>query len=317
MTSQKRILAIDGGGVRGLIPLVILDKLKKSTGKDIHKLFDVATGTSTGAIVALGLLVGKNNQPLYEPEDLMDLYLKTAKDIFSTSFWRNTKTGFGLWGSKYDSENLKDILISYFGGLRLSDLLIPVVITSYSLDKKKITLWSSEEAKKNPSKNFLLTDIALAASAAPTYFEPYKFNDEKGNSYIEVDGGIYANNPSMIGLSYTKQLYSERPINNHVVVSIGTGKPKAFIKKKQKKTFGIYEWVIHQSLIDIMINCDSDETNHVMENLCPDFYRLQVHTSEEVSMDETSKKKLTKLKKQALSYVKENHSLLKRVGGVP
>ncbi|MAP25105.1 MAG: hypothetical protein CMM87_06210 [Rickettsiales bacterium] len=312
---MKKLLSIDGGGIRGIVPLMLLDVLLKKTQKILPEAFDVVAGTSTGAIIALGLLTpDRKKQPLYTPKDLLNMYLENAQKIFSSSFWRKVRTAWGFWGADYDSNSLKNVLEMYFGKQRLSEVLLPVIIPTYSVKENKVTFWSSEIAKQGPSKDFHLVDIALAASAAPTYFEPHKFtNIDQSKEFIEVDGGLYANNPSMIGLSQTSHIYSNHAVRDYDVLSLGTGTPKPHIKDL-KDSLGVYEWVFHQNLIDIMMNSDNEETLYVVKQIMgKNFQRLQVPLKQDVTMDETDPKKLQGLLEEVKLYIEENKNTLESI----
>ena len=115
-TSTLRILSVDGGGVRGIIPARILQEIEKRTNKHTSELFDMSTGTSTGSLVVLGLgAPDKQGAPKNSAQDMVNLYLNDSNKIFNKSLLRNIWTGFGLWGAKYDRKNLDEILGNIFG----------------------------------------------------------------------------------------------------------------------------------------------------------------------------------------------------------
>ena len=98
-----KVLSIDGGGVKGVVTIRILQEIEKRTNKTISQLFDIVTGTSTGGFIASALITpGQDGKPQYNAEYLMNLYLNELSNIFAPSISRKLLTGLGLWGSKYD-----------------------------------------------------------------------------------------------------------------------------------------------------------------------------------------------------------------------
>jgi patatin-like phospholipase/acyl hydrolase len=164
-----RILAIDGGGIRGIIPAVILSEIEKRTQKPVSELFDLVVGTSTGGILAL-FLVKPNNQgrPQYTAKDLVAMYEKEGDQIFSRSIWQKIHSGGSLVGEKYPASGIEKVLEKYFDKARLKDSLTEVLITSYDIERRIPFFFKSRNAKANISYDFPLKQVARATSAAPT-----------------------------------------------------------------------------------------------------------------------------------------------------
>ena len=217
-----KVLSIDGGGVRGIIPVRILQEIEARTNKPISEVFDIITGTSTGGLIASALITpNQDGKPRYNTKDLMQLYLNDSSSIFSPSVFRRLLTGFGLWGSKYDRSNYDQILLQTFGNTLLSQALCPIFIPIYAIDKDKPFIASSFFAKQSNTNDFYLKDIVAATSAAPTYFTPVKFkNLDNSVSYTGADGGIYANNPELVGITGVYVMYPHLEIQNIVLLSI-------------------------------------------------------------------------------------------------
>lgn len=201
--SIYRILSIDGGGTRGILPAVILDCIHKDFGKTPADLFDMYAGTSTGGIICLGLAAG------LEPEKLVDLYLNESKNIFHESFFDRLSGLDEHLRANYQNRRFKKILEEIFGNKTLADLHQDphfgkkgkeVMVCSFDLSPER-------EADRNCNyrpviyhSSFIrdrqetLVDLALRTSAGPTYFPVYqkKF----------IDGGIAINNPAMAAVAY-------------------------------------------------------------------------------------------------------------------
>ena len=190
--NQYRILSFDGGGIRGVLTAVLLDRLLKAYPallQDRPGTITMFAGTSTGGILALGMAAGLT------PIQIRDLYVMNGKLIFDSSWTRDVVEIGGLSGSKYDNVNLKRILQETFGALRLKDLKARVLIASFRLDNQEPDpskrTWNPKFFHNFPGADSdgesLVVDVAMATSAAPTYFPSY-------GGYI--DGGVTANNPS-------------------------------------------------------------------------------------------------------------------------
>ena len=198
----QRILSIDGGGTRGIIPATILDCIHKEFGKTPLDLFDLFAGTSTGGIICIGLAAG------LPPSALVDLYLNRSGDIFHESFLDRLQGLDEHLQADYQNKRLKKILDSLFGDKTLGDLHIDpnfggknkrLMVTSFDLSPED----STENKNYRPvifHSSFIkcatttLKDLALMTSAGPTYFPVYN------QQYI--DGGVALNNPAMAAIAF-------------------------------------------------------------------------------------------------------------------
>lgn len=132
-----RILSIDGGGIRGLIPSCFLNSLEQQSGWRIHEMFDLVAGTSTGGILALGLtLQGSTGQAKYTATDMIGLYKDHGKLIFPTAGFAKKLSSIGS-SAKYSPAGIESVLDKYFGVARLSDSLSDVIVTSYDIQSRK------------------------------------------------------------------------------------------------------------------------------------------------------------------------------------
>src|SRR5580704_2633695 len=168
-----RVLSIDGGGVRGIIAAVVLEQIEKELGRPIIKTFDMIAGSSTGGIIALALTTPNNlKQPIKTAAQVIKLYSQHSRDIFSASWSHQLMTLGGLLGPKYESTGLSILLHNNLGDTKLSETLIPTLITGYHIAGESGIEFFSEDAKNFPEdKDCLLREIGLATTAAPIYFE--------------------------------------------------------------------------------------------------------------------------------------------------
>jgi patatin-like phospholipase/acyl hydrolase len=180
-----RILSIDGGGIRGLLSLILLQRLEKGFPRWLDKT-DLLAGTSTGGIVALGLAHGAT------VTELRRLYEERGKRIFDDSWWDDLCDLGKTRGADYKTKNLETEVRRLLGNAKLKDLDKRVLIPTFDLDNEKPEerSWAPKFFHNFPGEDSdgeqLAYKVALYTSAAPTYFPSV-------DGYI--DGGVVANNP--------------------------------------------------------------------------------------------------------------------------
>lgn len=180
-----KILSIDGGGIRGIIPATVLTEIEKKTGRKTAELFDIIAGTSTGGILALGLTVpGNNRKPKYGAEELIEFYSKNGRKIFDRSFWKGVSSVAGLTDEKYDHKPLIKVLKKYLGQKRLKSSVQKTIISSYDIYGRTPIFFKSWREDYN---NYEMWKVTRATSAAPTYFEPQELK-VTGKDRVLVDG---------------------------------------------------------------------------------------------------------------------------------
>lgn len=240
--STVRVLAVDGGGVRGILPVRALVALEEITGKRTADLFDILVGTSIGGIGILGLVrPGSDGKPRWTARDLLELYSTRAGDIFpDTSLsWpqslqqvsemiRRPSPTAALLGSnprignaRYDPAGLIDILTGQLGGTMMSEALQHTVVTSYDVRSQQPVLFDSAAVVAGEQEDVPMITAARATSAAPSYFPPMADTDADGQERLLVDGGLFANNPALLG--YQAALERGAEPQQVVLLSLGTG----------------------------------------------------------------------------------------------
>ena len=182
-----RVLAIDGGGIRGIIPALVLAELEDRTGRRAADLFDLVAGTSTGGILAAALTrpggeggPGQDAHPRYSARDLLGLYEAEGPEIFDRSLLKRIRSVDGWLDERYDDDGLEAALRRYLDGTRLSDALTDVLITAYEIERRDAFFFRSARARADPTYDFTLADACRATTAAPTYFEPARVGDLAG-----------------------------------------------------------------------------------------------------------------------------------------
>jgi hypothetical protein len=239
--SSVRILSIDGGGVRGIIPALVLAELESMADAPVQELFDLVAGTSTGGILGSTLAADRpGGDAPWRAEEVADLYRDSGGKIFHRSFWKGVASMGGLVDEKYDHANLEDVLRERLGQAKLSQAKPELLVTAYDIEHRKPFFFKSWRARQSPERDFLLQDVVRATSAAPTYFEPADAKNVNGESHYLVDGGVYANNPAACALSAARRLHpgAER----FVMLSLGTGITKREIPFDEAKDWGLAGW---------------------------------------------------------------------------
>ncbi|KAL2906220.1 Patatin-like protein 1 [Bienertia sinuspersici] len=263
------ILSIDGGGIRGIIPGVMLEflesKLQELDGKDarLADYFDFVAGTSTGGLITAMLTApNKNNRPLYAAEEIVPFYLKHSPKIFpqpSGLFGSIGTLVKMLRGPKYDGEYLHNLLREQLGEIRLHQMLTNVVIPTFDIKNLQPVLFSTYEVPVAKELDALMSDICIGTSAAPTFLPAHYFKneDDKGNirEFNLIDGGIAANNPTLVAITeVTKEVVKGNPDyfpikatdrERLMVISLGTGTDKVDYKYNAEKAskWGIVSWL--------------------------------------------------------------------------
>ena len=215
------ILSIDGGGIRGIIPGIVLGEIERRTGMPISESFDLIAGTSTGGILATGLAIpDENGKPLFTADELVELYTgPSGKKIFKKPLPGFLNYMRGAFTTLLPQKNLKKALRERFNDARLKDALTNLLITAYNTQEKKPFYFKSYLAKKEKPEDFAMWEVALATAAAPVYFPPHKMNygGKLGDRLIEdvslIDGGVFASNPS--ALAYVEAIRMWKETNDY------------------------------------------------------------------------------------------------------
>jgi patatin-like phospholipase/acyl hydrolase len=274
---MTRILSIDGGGIRGIIPgqiLVILEeKLKVKSGNPnarIADYFDLIAGTSTGGILTCAYLIpaqdnsGQAVRPKFNASQVVDLYLKRGGDIFDVPLGHQIRTAGGILDEMYPAKQLEKALDEYFGNTKMSELIKPCLITSYDIKHRKGHFFTQHDAKQKKGWDFLVKEVARATSAAPTFFECSNIKSETDVSYPLIDGGVFVNNPTLCAFAEVYKKFKTSP-KKMVILSLGTGFSKKEYDYEKAKEWGMIQWV--KPLIDIMMSGVAEVVDYQLKQM--------------------------------------------------
>jgi len=254
-----RIISLNGGGIRGVVEVILLGRLISEVPKLLEKV-DLLTGTSTGGIIALALAAGV---PLSR---IRELYETKGKKIFlpySPLYW-------GIATPKYSNVGLETLLREILGDKKLGDLSVNVCIPSFDLDNGESgedRMWKVKVFHNFPGKDsdhgMFAYDVALATSAAPTFFPSHK-------GYI--DGGVVMNNPAMAALSLIRdrRIRWSPPQDGEVhVLSLGCGIPRQWVESEDVN-WGMAQWLTR--LLDILMDGALGVVDYQCRQLLSDRY---------------------------------------------
>ena len=312
--SEIRILSIDGGGIRGIIPAIVLAEFEKRLNKPIASQFNLRAGASTGGIIQT-LLSPIHGAPIHTAQTAVDLYENHGPEIFYRSEWHKIESADGLARAKYETEAYEKMLLKEFGGSWLSDIDDDVLIPSYDIVLNRDHLfktWAARGEQQGIQKNewdFKLFDVIRAATAAPTYFKPHICSDRTGShNYQLIDGGIYANNPGT--LAYSKAVKTYGTGHDYFVLSLGTGKTERPIGNGRRTDWGIVQWLPH--ILTLNFNASSQLADIQMDDILgTNYVRIQTdlkhHTPDlpppNDDMDDASPKNIARLRARAEELV--------------
>lgn len=326
--AKIRVLSVDGGGVKGIIPATILayleNKLIEKTGNSkirISDFFDFAAGTSTGAIItAMAITPKEKDKPPRKMDEVVQLYFELAGEVFKKDWKRNIKTCWGLFGTKYSESTLDSILLEKLDHWKLNELKLPCAFTGYDTHKRKPVIYTNRDDKEKYG-NYYIKDVVRGSTSIPAVFKPAYFRDGVDINTI-IDGGVFANNPAMIAyvemlktLEITKKFKKVTP--EHVMMlsfGTGTGKLKIYPYNKIKK-WGVVRWFI--PVLNILLQGMSEVTNYQMEKFFSfweaedNFVRINpVIRIGNANAEDASEKNMKNLHQDAINYISENHDYL-------
>ncbi|TAD92582.1 MAG: patatin [Bacteroidetes bacterium] len=336
---KLRILALDGGGIRGIIPATILVEIENrlrfhpqgNPEARLANYFDLIAGTSTGGILsALYLCPNDEMKPRFSAAEALGLYLDNGHKIFEKEFLQRVMKLHVVFDEMYPKAPLESLLESYFGSLMLSDLLKPCLITAYDIRNRRGHFFSSVDAKRKSIYDFKLKDVCRATSAAPTYFEPAKFTSEQGADYTLIDGGVFVNNPALAAYSEARSVDFSLVLGPHkpcepsakdmLLISIGTGSVKKPYKWHDIKDAGLISWL--PIIIDVMMSGNSETVHYHLTKMYDtlknsdkdDYIRLEPNLADATSdMDDVRPENLLNLHNAGLQFVAKNDAILDEI----
>lgn len=329
LLSNINILSIDGGGIKGIISAIVLEKLeellKQFSGNQNARLvdyFDLIAGTSTGSILAaIYLCPDKSGKPKFSASDATKLYREKGKYIFTKRPFYPINTLFGLLGPKYSHDELEDTLTEYFENITIGQLLKPCLITAYDTEKRKAIFFNTVSSKNNEEREYLLKDAVLASTSAPTYFPPAFIKSKALEKNCLVDGGVFANNPALCALIEGMKLPKFYHMNEVLLLSVANVSTKIFYEYCKVKKWGLIRWAI--PILDILMDANEETVDYQLSklfdamNLSNQYIRIEkkenVNKFKMPKMDDASPESIKKLISIGYEVIDTERANLERV----
>ena len=282
----KLVLSLDGGGVRGGATAQFLTLLEEQLGIPLHDAFDLFVGTSTGSIIASALAVknmtAREALALYNESNIKSIFDKSAYDKL---------VGVAQTDPKYDGKGKKKFLDTFFGSATFHDAKKQLILTTYDIQNR---VFHSLSANDPACASIKIADACNASSAAPAYFPAVQV----GGLWL-IDGGVVANNPTLVGFAQARKLW---PAEEIYVVSVGTGTRTEPINGPDAVSWGGIQW-LKNGLIDIAM--DETVVEWQAKFILGDCYvRVNSPLGDAVSddMDETSTSNMAHLKELGTTW---------------
>ncbi len=311
-----RILSVDGGGIRGLISVLVIDEIENRLGKKLGRkvritdYFHLFAGTSTGGLIALALTAPEE----VSASDLASFYTEDGPKIFHRDLSRKLSTLWGFIGPKYSSVPLREAVKRRLGQSKVSEAVRDLLVTSYDMNRSEPYFFKRWRAIENPEeRDFAIAEAALSTAAAPTYFPSHGIEDR-----ALVDGGVFAANPVIAAIAEALGRQSDPPAelepHDLFAVSIGTGEFETGFSQGEVSKWGKLGWVAGNAdeppILGAMLGGASDGADywaHMLLNHTPGadipkpeqlgrgprYFRLQAKLAESIAMDDASKETLT------------------------
>ena len=317
-----RILSIDGGGIRGILPAMILAELERLCDRPTAELFDLVAGTSAGALVGLAMVTPSDQGgPKFKAQEIARLYEIGSARVFSRTVWHQIKAVGNLVDEKYPSDGIKEVLQRIYGDALLSEALTDTLITSYEIERRLPFFFRTRSARGEVGYDFPMTQVIRAATAAPTYFEPAHIPTKDGHDYFAlVDGAVFAYNPSLCAYVEAQTLYPDA--KDFVMVFLGTGQLTRRLPYEDVKDWGAARWA--QPLFSLMCDGDATVVDHQMSQILngngngqPRYFRFQVRLDTgNDDMDDASSDNVRTIKLLGENLILENREVLETLADI-
>ncbi|HKP88669.1 MAG TPA: patatin-like phospholipase family protein [Thermoleophilaceae bacterium] len=330
-----RILSVDGGGLRGLVPALILRELEQRleaiTGESrpLSDWFHLFAGTSTGGLIALGLTAPER----MDGERLVSLYRDRGPEIFPPRFrlWRFVR---GLFVVKWSNTALREVVKAEIGEAPLSQARRDLVVSAYDMtahEPRFFKRWTARE--REGASNPTMADAALATASAPTYLPPHEID---GRAF--VDGGVFAANPTIAAIAEALKRQSDPParpsLDQLFVVSLGTGYYPAEYRPRVLRGWGALAWVqprgSEPALMRAMLDGQTASADHWAHMLLneehrnprvvkdeigrgPRYWRIESRYATDFEMDDARRKTLDSLAAEARARIQDRSEDLDRI----
>ena len=278
MGQPFKILALDGGGFRGVYSAHILKQIHEKLDVNWCRDFDLIAGTSTGAILAAALVCDVS------PGQILDMYATHGRSIFK----RRPLRRFGLVTSRYESAGLRAALTDTLGDRKLGEIEFPLIIPATDIGNGCVHVFKSAyHPDFIRDRDVLVRDAVLASCSAPTYFDPHRVDE-----FLLTDGGLWANSPSLVAVVEAKRRL-DRKLDDVRILSIGTGIAKSVYPLKRAKPGRLFGWGFaakwgREKFISMLLDLQAQAANNTVNLLLnqDQILRLNFQSDSELLLDD-------------------------------
>jgi patatin-like phospholipase/acyl hydrolase len=329
MSNTRCILSCDGGGIRGLVTAVLLERLEvklqqHDSQKKLRDYFDLIAGTSTGSLIACGVSRG------IDASTIRQLYREKGITIFpkfdevAWSLLVRIRPGYSQ--PIYDGEGLEQVLQKIFGEEPLRTLPVPTLVTSYdAYNRQAVVMQSNQPA----FANIPIWEVCRASAAAPTAFPAHLINEPNFIASLEasgfliptdrlgrkavplIDGGVFANNPALCAV-VNRRAWSDRPEEEDLLIaSFGTGQNIKEIGLEAAREWGVMEWISPRKgipILDTLFDGSSDMADYTIQGLAlkENYYRFQPRLEADLPAFNAGFDNLNRLEESAEGYLSQS-----------
>ena len=327
---KKIVLSLDGGGIKGLISISILNYIEKRLRQKLFNndfkigdVLDFVSGTSTGSIIGSLLIYPDDDGNIkYSAHDILSMYVNLSNNIFERNLKHKFRTLWGLAGPMYSNKQIDKVLSEIYKEIRITDLVKPCLFTSYDIDEKRIVIFTNKD-KKQKYKDYLVKDVVRSSTSIPGFFRPsHFFVNDKENTL--VDGGVFANNPSLSAFIEVSKTEFDDGVNHYspndlLFLSLGTGdtpdKQYSFNKTKSR---GIVWWF--KPILDILVSSSSELVHYEMYKLFDGYGKIEnyhrinpiINNASSSALD-SSKENIYDLLLDSYKYIEKNKRYLNSI----
>lgn len=315
------ILVLTGGGVRGMIPLQVLEKLEQLSGRKTGELFDFMAGTSTGAISCAILAVpGIDHQFEFCSSDILGDYAGNSRKMFSAPWYHKFLTLFGMLGPRYLPEGKLEVLRSFFGTCTLADIETNLIVPVYDVTENALKIIRNWELPQgNQHTNYVLKDLIHGASNPPMLFSPRSFIISN-KKHVFIDPGVILNNPATIAFMNAWFLFPEKKLR---LVLIGNGGSDAEVYNHEHMAefgaYGLFQYLLNSPVVNTKFSTDLlHEYIHEAREYGVDIEFIQIDSrgGKDLATSDTSDENMERIREFGEKLITENYDKIEYLAEV-
>lgn len=272
MPETMRILSLDAGGVRGLLPAMLLSEIEARTGKQIWQLFDLVTGTGTGALLAIGLTIpARSGNPLPAAK-LQTIFEQPKRSLYRRTWLRKFAAHLRGVSANYSSSSLRVWAQHHYADTTLSEAKTGLLLPVYDLERRRPYFFKSwkaqgqqlkEKGELYQDRNYRVRDLIGATMAEPGLFDPKIVGSQSGKRLTVIDGNLFAGNPGLCGLVSSHRLRPQA--KTYRIVSLGTGRDTKGLSLLQARGWDSQKW--QRQMLNLALDGMQDSVDYQLHEI--------------------------------------------------